>query len=57
MHRYTPENTENSERKDIKIGDFSSLSALRHPLNMYKPKILYNWDTKEVSLIEVQNNS
>lgn len=56
-YQNTPENTENSERKDIKIGDFSSLSALRHPLNMYKPKILYNWDTKEVSLIEVQNNS
>ena len=50
----TPENTENVERQDIKAGDFSSLSALRHPLKNYNAKVIYNWDTKEVSLIEVQ---
>lgn len=50
----TPENNNNDgERKNINAGDFSSMSALRHPLKIYNPKVLYNWDTKEVSLIEV----
>jgi len=49
----TPENTDDSIRKDINPGDFSSLSALRHPLKQYNAKVLYTWDTKEISLIEV----
>jgi len=46
----TPENTKDY-RKDIKLGEFSSLSALRYPLNKYGAKILYKWDTKEISII------
>ena len=46
----TPENTKDY-RKDIVGGEFSSLSALRYPLNKYAPEILYIWDTKELSLI------
>lgn len=38
-------------RKDIKPGEFSSLSALRYPLLKYGGKIIYQWDSKEVSLI------
>ena len=47
----TPENTK--YRKDIKIGEFSDLSATRYPLNKYGGKIIYRWDTKEVSLIKL----
>ena len=47
-----PRITETIERKDIKAGNFSPLSALRHPLKKYNAKVIYNWDTKEVSLIE-----
>ena len=46
----TPENTI-TFRKDIKPGEFSSLSALKYPLNKYGGKVIYKWDTKEVSLI------
>ena len=48
----TPENTKDY-RKDIVGGEFSSLSALRYPLNKYDAKVIYKWDTKEVSLIKV----
>ena len=48
----TPGNKDNLERQDIKAGDFSSLSALRHPLTIYNAKVMYNWNTKEISLIE-----
>jgi hypothetical protein len=45
--------------KDIKPGDFRSLSALYYPLKKYNAKVLYKWDvklgynfdTKEISLI------
>ena len=46
----TPENTK-VYRKDIVGGEFSSLSALRYPLNKYGGRVIYKWDTKEVSLI------
>jgi hypothetical protein len=46
----TPENTK-TYRKDIKVGDFSSLSASKVPLLKYTPDVIYSWDTKEVSLI------
>jgi hypothetical protein len=46
----TPENTKDY-RKDIVGGEFSSLSALRYPLKKYGGRIIYKWDTKEVSLI------
>ena len=48
----TPENTKDY-RKDIVGGEFSSLSALRYPLNKYDAKVIYKWDTKEVSLIRL----
>jgi SAM-dependent methyltransferase len=48
----TPENTK-EYRKDIVGGEFSSLSALRYPLNKYNAKVIYKWDTKEVSLIRL----
>ena len=48
----TPENTKDY-RKDIVGGEFSSLSALRYPLNKYDAKVIYKWDTKEVSLINL----
>jgi hypothetical protein len=48
----TPQNTV-EYRKDITIGDFSSLSATRYPLNKYGGEILYTWDTKEISLIKL----
>jgi SAM-dependent methyltransferase len=48
----TPENTI-TFRKDIKPGEFSSLSALKYPLNKYGGKVIYKWDTKEVSLIRL----
>ena len=38
-------------RKDIILGDVSSLSSSRFPLNKYGGEILYTWDTKEISLI------
>ena len=46
----TPQNT-TTYRKDIKVGDFSSLSASKVPLSKYSPEVIYKWDTKEVSLI------
>ena len=48
----TPENTK-EYRKDIVGGEFSSLSALRYPLNKYGGRVIYKWDTKEVSLIRL----
>ena len=48
----TPENTI-TFRKDIKSGEFSSLSSLKYPLNKYGGKVIYKWDTKEVSLIRL----
>ena len=48
-----PEDTEDSERRNINPGEFNSLSALRHPLKQYNAKVIYKWDTKEVSLIEI----
>ena len=46
----TSENTKDY-RKDIKPGEFSSLSAFRYPLNKDGGEVIYTWDTKEVSLI------
>jgi hypothetical protein len=46
----TPENTKDY-RKDILMGEFSSLSALKYPLTKYGSRVIYKWDTKEVSLI------
>jgi SAM-dependent methyltransferase len=48
----TPVNTV-KYRKDIKPGEFSSLSALRYPLKKYNSRVLYKWDTKEISLIKI----
>ena len=48
----TTENTKDY-RKDIVGGEFSSLSALRYPLNKYGARVIYKWDTKEVSLINI----
>lgn len=47
-----PENTIDY-RKDIEPGEFSSLSALRYPLNKYDARVIYKWDSKEVSLIKL----
>ena len=40
-----------TERQDIEPGGFSSLSALRYPLNKYGGRVIYGWYSKEVSLI------
>jgi SAM-dependent methyltransferase len=37
--------------RDIKDGDWRRLSAKREPLNKYSPEILYNYGSKEVSVI------
>ena len=44
-----------SYRRDIKPGEFSSLSIKHYPLNKYNGEILYTWDTKEVFLITIKN--
>jgi len=41
-------------RRDIKPGEFSSLSIKHYPLNKYNGEILYTWDTKEVFLITIK---
>jgi len=38
-------------KKDIKMGEWHPLSTYSYPLNRYKGIKLFNWDTKEVSLI------
>ena len=48
----TTENTKDY-RKDIVGGEFSSLSALRYPLNKYGARVIYKWDTKEESIIKI----
>ena len=51
-YQTTLENTKDY-RKDIIPGEFSSLAALKYPLNKYNPKVIYKWDTKEISLIRL----
>lgn len=38
-------------KEDIKMGEWHPLSTYSYPLNKYKGVKLFNWDTKEVSLI------
>ena len=40
-----------SFKKDIKMGEWHPLSAYSYPLDRYKGVKLFNWDTKEISLI------
>jgi hypothetical protein len=42
------------DNTNICDGDFRHLSCDKFPLKRYNPKKLYNYNTKEVSVIEIK---